>query len=71
MRTDKNTDSDTYSQVFRSLGIPIQQLPANYSPEEYGRRLLSESRMERGVSYAASTDYVVPQMVPNTSKDKK
>lgn len=65
-------ENNKYSQVFETLGIPIQPLPSNYSPEEYGRRLLSMSQTERGVSYAASTDYVeTPQIASENIKDKK
>lgn len=65
-------DNDKYSQIFKTLGIPIQPLPSNYSPEEFGRRLLSMSQTERGVSYAASTDYVeMPQMASEVIKDRK
>lgn len=65
-------DNDKYVQAFRALGILIQPLPTNYSPEEFGRRLLSMSQKERGVSYAASTDYVeMTQIDSETIKDKK
>ena len=65
-------DNDKYSQVFKTLGIPIQPLPSNYSPEEFGRRLLSMSQTERGVSYAASTDYVeMSQMAAKVIKERK
>ena len=51
-------NDDKYIQVFRELGIPVEPLPSNYTPEDYGRRLLSMSKTDRSVSYAASTDYV-------------
>lgn len=51
-------NTDKYSQVFESLGIPIQPLPSNYTPDAYGRRLLAMSQTEHGVSYASSTDYL-------------
>lgn len=51
-------DEDKYVQIYKMLGIPIQPLPSNYNPEEYGRRFLVGLRTERGVSYTASTDYV-------------
>ena len=64
-------DNDKYSQTFSALGIPIQPLPSNYTPEEYGRKLLSMFQTERAVSYAASTDYLeIPQMASETSKEK-
>lgn len=52
-------DNEKYTQVYKSLGIPIQKLPSNYTPEEFGRTLFSMMQKERGVSYAASTDYLV------------
>ena len=54
-------ENEKYYQAFRDLGIKVEPLPSNYTPEEYGRRLLSMSQSEYGVSYAASTstDYVV------------
>lgn len=51
-------DSDKYTQIYMELGIPINPLPANYTPDEFGHRLHSMSQTEIGVSYAASTDYV-------------
>lgn len=54
-------ENEKYYQTFRDLGIKVEPLPSNYNPEEYGRRLLSMSQPEYGVSYAASTDYVVIQ----------
>ena len=57
MNKDNDKNIDGYSQIFESLNIPVQPLPSNYSPEEYGRKLLSMSKTEHGVSYAASTDY--------------
>ena len=63
--------NDNYSQVFRDLGIQIQPLPSNYTPEDFGRRLLSMSQTEHGVSYAASTDYVeTPQKSSENIKQK-
>ena len=64
--------NDKYSTVFTTLGIPVQPLPSNYSPEEFGRRLISMSQTEHGVSYAASTECVkMPQMVSEIIKDEK
>ena len=55
-------DNEKYTQVYKTLDIPIQQLPSNYTPEEFGRSLFSMMQKERGVSYAASTDYsLAPQ----------
>lgn len=51
-------NNDKYTQAYKDLGIPIEPLPANYTPEEFGRRLHTMSQTEVGVSYAASTDYV-------------
>ena len=50
-------DNNIYIQVFKACNIPVQPLPSNYSPEEYGRRLLYMSQNKYGVSYSASTDY--------------
>lgn len=57
-------ENDIFFQTFRTLGITIEPLPSNYNPEEFGRRLLAMSRSEYGVSYAASTDYMVMQQEP-------
>lgn len=54
-------DKVDYYKAFESLGISIKPLPANYTPEEFGRRLLSATKSEHGVSYAASTDYMTIQ----------
>ena len=65
-------NKDEYVQAYKALGIPIKQLPSNYTPEEFGRRLRSMSQTEHGVSYAASTDYVVmPRMSSDIDKNKK
>ena len=57
-------DNDKYLQGFIELGIKIEPLPSNYSPEEFGRRLMSQSHTEHGVSYAASTDYITASQRP-------
>lgn len=64
-------ENEKYYQTFRDLGIKVEPLPSNYNPEEYGRRLLSMSQPEYGVSYAASTDYVVIQQNNAEIVDKK
>lgn len=65
-------NKDEYVQAYEALGIPIKPLQFNYTPEEFGRRLRSMSQTERGVSYAASTDYVVmPRMSSDINKNKK
>lgn len=50
--------NEEYMQLFRMLEISIEPLPENYTPEEYGRKLLSESQTKLGVSYSASTEYI-------------
>lgn len=50
-------ENDKYFEAFKLLGIPVEPLPDNYTPEEFGKMLLSMSQSEQGVSYAASTDY--------------
>jgi hypothetical protein len=64
-------ENDKYYQAFRDLGIRVEPLPSNYNPEEYGRRLLSMSQSDYGVSYAASTDYVVTQQSNAKKVDEK
>ena len=66
-------ENEKYYQAFRDLGIKVETLPSNYNPEEYGRRLLSMSQAENGVSYAASTftDYVVIQQNNAKKVDEK
>lgn len=68
-----NMENEKYYQAFRDLGIKVEPLPSNYNPEEYGRRLLSMSQSENGVSYAASTstDYVVIQQNNAKKVDEK
>lgn len=68
-----NMENEKYYQAFRDLGIKVEPLPSNYNPEEYGRRLLSMSQPENGVSYAASTstDYVVIQQNNAKKVDEK
>lgn len=62
-------DNEKYYQIFMTLGIPVEPLPLNYTPEDYGRRLLSLSQFKHGVTYSASTDYVnTSQNVKNLSK---
>ncbi|MBR0372926.1 MAG: hypothetical protein IJH91_00150 [Mogibacterium sp.] len=65
-------DNDKYYQAFMNLNIPIVSLPANYTPEEFGRRLYALSQKEKGVSYAASTDYSsFQQNSVKTPREKK
>lgn len=64
-------ENERYYQIFRDLGVKVEPLPSNYSAEEYGRGLLSMSQPEYGVSYAASTDYVVVQQNNAEMVDKK
>lgn len=61
-------DNDNFSQGFGVLGIPIQPLPANYTPDEFGHMLIAMAQTEQGVSYAASTDYKPPQNASDTSE---
>ncbi len=51
-------DNEKYYQLFMTLGISVESLPLNYTPEEYGRKLLSLNQYQQGVSYSNSTDYV-------------
>ena len=46
-----------YELVYRKLNVPVTPLPFNYSPDEYGKALLSSATNNTGVSYASSTDY--------------
>lgn len=62
-------DNDQYSQVFKALNIQVQPLPANYTPDEFGRMLIAGAQTEHGVSYAASTDYRTPQKTPEITRD--
>ena len=64
-------DYEQYCLVFCSLGIPVEPLPENYTPEEYGRQLLSMSQFECGVSYTSSTDYDKMQGKPITALGEK
>ncbi len=60
-----------YIQGFKALNIPIEPVPSNYSPEEFGRKLLSMSHCGYGVSYAASTNYVETSQKLSDNKVKK
>ena len=51
-------DYEKYYQAFKSLNISVDPLPQNYTPEDFGRRLMSLSQTEQDVSYSASTEYV-------------
>ena len=64
-------ENDIYVQTFNALGIPVKPLPSNYSPEEFGRSLLSMSKYEHGVSYAVSTDYTSSLQKSSDTTEKK
>ena len=52
-------DNEVYELFFRELGIPVEPLPDNYTPDSFARRLLSARQSSpREVAYAAKTDYV-------------
>ena len=54
-----------------TLGIPVEPLTLNYTPEEYGRKLLSLTQYQYGVTYSNSTDYVnTSQNGQNSSSEK-
>lgn len=62
---------EEYIEIFRALEIPIRSLPENYTPEEYGRSLLSTLKSACGVSYAAATEYVeINSNINSISKDR-
>ena len=48
--------NNKYILAFKKLGIPIKPLPANYTPEEYARKLISASNNYCGIAYSDSTD---------------
>lgn len=48
---------ETFVSLYRKLNIPVEPLPSNYSPDEYGKSLMSVALSPKGVSYASSTDY--------------
>ncbi|MBO4651460.1 MAG: hypothetical protein IJL60_03555 [Clostridiales bacterium] len=52
--------AEDFYYVYQSLKIDVEPLSPQYTPEEYGRNLLSMAKSECGVSYAASTDYKEP-----------
>lgn len=59
-----------FTRIYEQLNIPVKPLPANYSPDEYGKMLLSSATYSHGVSYSTSTDYTdVSKTVALTKKD--
>jgi hypothetical protein len=44
-----------YTQAFRQLGIKVQPLPNNYSPDIFGKMLMSSAQQEADVSYSSNT----------------
>ncbi|MBQ3625522.1 MAG: hypothetical protein II948_02100 [Synergistaceae bacterium] len=50
-------ENDKYFQEFKYLNIPVEPMPSNYTPEEFGKRLSAMFQRKYSVSYAASTDY--------------
>ena len=44
-----------YTKLFESMGIKVVSLDDNYSPDEYGKRLLASSFNVADISYAATT----------------
>ena len=69
-RKEITMGNNIYFETFINLNIPIEQLPENYSPEEFGRKLFSASQYKYDVRYAASTDYTGISR-SNTNKDFK
>ena len=55
---DTLLNKNPYLQLYEKLNLPVSPLPANYSPEEYGKQLRAMLHSEQGVSYATSTDYI-------------
>lgn len=44
-----------YTKVFEYLGINVVPLDDNYSPDEYGKKLMASGLNVADVSYAATT----------------
>ena len=45
-----------YYNIFNILDIKVEPLSVNYSPEQYGKRLMADCQSASGVSYSAGTD---------------
>ena len=48
-----------YEDIFRTLGIKTEPVPMNYTPEQYGKMLMSCYPSAAGVSYSAQTDMII------------
>lgn len=53
-----------YYDIFDILGIKVEPLSKNYTPEQYGKKLMAGCQSASGVSYSAGTDSGI-----NTKKD--
>lgn len=42
-------------ETFERLGISVDPIPENYTPESFGKMLMNQSPLNFGVSYSAST----------------
>lgn len=45
-----------YEKTFESLGIPIGELPKNYTPDEFAKEMLKDFPKPSGVSYSTQTN---------------
>lgn len=57
-----------YEILYRELGIKIPQLKENYSPELFGRELMSGMVYNTDVVYSASTSF---SLSDTNSKEQK
>lgn len=54
-----------YKDFFEQLGIKIEPLPKNYNPDMFGKKLMSDYPLAKGVLYSANTNFVCE----NTNKE--
>ena len=57
-------------QMFETLGIRPEPLPYNYTPEEFGKQLLSSFPTPQDISYASSTE-LIGELPKNASEMEK
>lgn len=48
-------DNNLYEDLYKLLGIKVEQLDDSYNPEEYGKRLVQQQDVNLNVFYSAST----------------
>lgn len=50
-------EENRFEVSYRQLGIKAQQLPENYTPDSFARKLMVNIPRSCEISYSAQTDY--------------